>query len=55
MFVGKNERMCLSKRVYWSKSMADQVAAKRTRAAGFKIRAYQCPNCGQWHLTKREG
>jgi hypothetical protein len=45
--------MCLSKRVYWSESMAKHVAEKCKQKRGIQLKAYQCPNCGQWHLSKR--
>lgn len=45
------ERMCHGKRRYWSEVSALIVAAKRQTS--YPLRAYECPNCNGWHLTKK--
>ena len=51
--VALQQRMCHSKRVYLAPGTADAIAARRqARKRGLKLRSYQCPNCGFWHLTK---
>lgn len=47
-----NERQCLSKRAYTTMSEAYGVAQKAARRRGVWLRAYHCPNCGWYHLTK---
>lgn len=42
--------MCERKRHYWSRIEAEIAGA----ATGHKLRAYRCPNCRGWHLTKKE-
>jgi hypothetical protein len=47
----RNERMCLRKRIFWSEFSAT-TRAKRITDSGVPMRAYHCPNCYQWHLTR---
>jgi hypothetical protein len=44
------EQMCLRKRIFWTEFGATKRAEKITES-GTPMRAYQCPNCLQWHLT----
>ncbi len=52
----RNERMCLSKKLFWSAEEADTRALEineelRAKKEPANFRYYQCPNCFQWHLT----
>lgn len=38
--------------VYESLERAMEVAARVTRQAGFRIRAYRCSACGRFHVGK---
>jgi len=44
--------MCLRKTVFWTEISAKTEAKKITKS-GHPMRAYQCPNCHQWHLTSQ--
>jgi hypothetical protein len=44
--------MCLRKTVFWTETSAKTKAQKITDK-GHPMRAYQCPNCHQWHLTSQ--
>lgn len=48
---------CVRKQVYKSESHALVVASLRLRDeyGPTQLRVYKCPDCGKWHLTKREG
>jgi len=46
----KNYKMCLRKVLYWSE-IAAQIAANRITSQGHPMKIYQCPNCGNWHIT----
>ncbi len=48
----RNERMCLRKRIFWSSFSAKSRAQQITKS-GTPMRAYHCPNCLQWHLTRQ--
>lgn len=48
-----NERQCLSKRPYLTQADARRVAERAMKKRGVPLRAYECPNCRWWHLTKR--
>ena len=45
-------RMCGSKKRYATKSVALGRASKSTQRGATQLRAYLCPYCGGWHLTK---
>lgn len=45
-------KMCLRKAVFWTESSA-KLKAKKFTEKGHPRRAYQCPNCYQWHLTSQ--
>jgi len=45
-------KMCLRKTVFWSETIA-KLKAKKITKSGHPMRAYQCPNCNQWHLTSQ--
>lgn len=45
-------RMCASKRVYRTEKYALGVAKRCEERRGVKLRAYSCPYCGNWHVTK---
>jgi len=40
------------KEAYGSKAAARRVANYCFKARGADLRAYQCPQCRKWHLTK---
>lgn len=48
----KNEKMCLRKKLFWDEGRARSRAEAITRS-GVPMRAYRCPNCLQWHLTRQ--
>lgn len=55
MIAANRVAACHSKRRYWSEVDALVQAAKlvcQPRKIP-TLRAYQCPSCGGWHLTKR--
>jgi len=43
-------RNCTTKCRYRTKQLA-KVAARRSTRYGTKVTAYECPTCGDWHLT----
>ena len=45
------ERSCRLKHRYGSEADANAVAAKCFARRGTWLRAYQCDECGGWHLT----
>ena len=45
-------RMCIKKKRYASESQAMKIAEKVYAERQIKLRAYPCPYCGKWHLTK---
>lgn len=45
---------CGRKVRYSNRASAIHVARRRMAAGSPPLRAYQCPHCGGWHLTKRE-
>lgn len=49
----KNEKMCRSKRLYWSEGAARSVADRATAKRGVALRVYKCPYCFQYHLTSK--
>jgi len=49
---GHNERQCLDKRAYASQTDAKMTASRIRVKRGVPLRAYRCPNCHWWHLTK---
>ncbi len=51
--VALQQRMCHSKRVHLTEMHARAAIARRRRRARVDLRAYQCPNCTFWHLTKK--
>ena len=42
---------CARKVRYKSEADARRMVEKRARNRGVLMRAYQCPECGGWHLT----
>jgi hypothetical protein len=46
------QRMCLGKGIFWSRFEAEAKIYQIVRSKGPAMRTYQCPNCGQWHLTR---
>jgi hypothetical protein len=48
----RNERQCLDKRAYASQTDAKMTASRIRVKRGVPLRAYRCPNCHWWHLTK---
>ena len=44
---------CARKRAYRNRTVALEVAAKCRDQRGVALRAYACPFCGRWHLTKK--
>lgn len=48
------QQVCQAKRRYHRRNEAESDATIFTRrnCYGYKLRAYQCPVCGEWHLTK---
>ena len=49
-----NEGQCLRKKPYMTKTAAMTTAEKCWEKRQVRLRAYQCPNCNWWHLTKWE-
>lgn len=49
-----NEGQCLRKSPYMSKTTAETTAQKCWEKRKVRLRAYLCPNCKWWHLTKME-
>ena len=47
----RDEFVCDRKSQYGTKSRAKEYAAILTRRFGDKMYPYECPACGQWHLT----
>lgn len=45
---------CLKKMVYISLREAERIADKASSERGAKIRAYECPFCGRYHLTAKK-
>jgi hypothetical protein len=46
------QNMCLRKSIFWTEVAAVR-KAKLITDKGTPMRAYQCPNCMQWHLTSQ--
>lgn len=44
---------CIRKKRYRTEGIAEQVAEKVLRERGAKVRAYYCPVCLGWHLTRK--
>ena len=52
--VMRRQKMCRRKKAYSTKIYALIIAAKcRDKQQAQDLRAYQCPYCHQWHLTKQ--
>jgi hypothetical protein len=43
-------RMCERKKPYPYRAQARNRAAQVSRETGELINAYECPNCGMWHI-----
>ena len=50
---GKAYKMCTRKRRYHSRLDAELNASRLMRDNGLTLRAYKCPLCHGWHLSKR--
>lgn len=46
-------RTCRSKSGYWTMTQARTVADKRQAKGAPPLRAYKCPHCPRYHLTKQ--
>jgi len=51
--VAVQERSCHMKHRYFDEISALIVANKRAGYGAPPLRAYQCPHCRGWHLTKK--
>ena len=52
----RSEKMCLRKRIFWTAWSAERRAKtinEEGPKGGGEMRSYQCPNCLQWHLTRK--
>jgi hypothetical protein len=47
-------RQCNRKRPYPEQHMAERIAVSSAER-GFRVRAYPCPHCGQWHVGSYAG
>ena len=47
------KRMCLSKKVYHRKSVAERVASQVKDRFGRGMKVYFCPHCSGYHLTSQ--
>lgn len=47
------ERMCESKRVYPTKQFAQRMVLEIYGRTRKMMRAYECPHCKKFHLTKQ--
>ena len=45
-------RMCLSKRTYSDKEEAEAAVIAVAKDKGWAMRAYECPHCFKWHLSR---
>lgn len=45
-------KMCVCKRAYDTAEVAEQFQKQHPSASGVEMRAYNCPNCHRFHLTK---
>ena len=46
-------RMCLNKGTYYSIASAETVIRERERKTRKPLRWYECPYCGNYHLTSK--
>ena len=46
--------MCGRKAAYWDEGQALGIASLRMAAGAPELRAYECPYCGNWHLTHKD-
>jgi len=58
ILAGRSQRRCeagwvLTKRAYWTRAEAECVALVLTQISGMRLRAYECPHCRDWHLTRQ--
>lgn len=51
--VALQQRSCHMKHRYFDEISAVIVANKRAARGAPPLRAYACPHCGGWHLTKK--
>jgi len=47
--------MCGDKRIYKSRKEALRVMRGVGKLREVDLRAYECPRCAGWHLTKKHG
>lgn len=47
-------RMCLKKRKYKNKEIAEEIAIECTKKYGTEHRVYWCSLCGFYHLTTKK-
>ena len=40
------------KKCYPSNHIARKMARQASKRSGDKLRVYNCPHCGHWHMTK---
>ena len=49
----KQNKMCYRKIAHESEQKAKEAAKRSTARSGIQFRAYLCPICTLWHITKR--
>ena len=45
-------KMCLNKATYHTRAEAEITVHRRSLQTGLYLRSYQCPYCGEYHITK---
>lgn len=49
-----HDMICDRKIAYWKRKYAENVAARNSAIYGVKLYVYECPWCGDFHLTRRD-